>query len=206
MAQRSQVNGTGGRSREGGFTIGELLIAMAMIGVTAVLGVQPLRGLRDSQRTRSAVTIVQSALNMAKGRAVATNQVARVDFTPGGLSTSERFFVVYMDADLDGAIGPGEIAAAALPNRVEYAGMLGYRLPANMQFAQPNGTSVGPLGIPVAADGVTFTNNEIAFYPDGTTTEPGHLTMLDQQQRTYAMTVTVGGAIRVFRFDGSGWK
>ncbi len=193
-------------ARHGGFTLVELLIVMALVALGAGLGIHSFRNYREGQRARAAAAEVVSVLTLAKGRAAAANRPAIVDFAPGGLSTSEGFFLVYLDTDMDGVMDPGEVAAAGLPNAVQHAGMIGYLLPKGIQFQQPSDASVGPLGLSVVADGVTFTNNAVTILPDGTAPEAGHVTLEDGVARQYAVTVTAGGAVRRFRYDGSGWQ
>jgi hypothetical protein len=58
----------------------------------------------------------------------------------------------------------------------------------------------------VVPDGVTFTNNAVTILPDGTAVESGHVTLEDAVARQHAITLTAGGAVRRYRFDGSSWR
>lgn len=189
-----------------GFTLVEMLIVLVLVGTAVGFSIESFRNFREAQRARSGATQLLTVLNTAKSRAVTLNQVAIVDFSPGGLATSDGFYEVFIDLDDDGVRDAGENAAANLTDVTSRSGMIGYQLPANMSFAQPGGVATGPLGIPTAADGVTFTGDLISFFPDGTSPEAGHVTMVDPSGRTFAVTLTAGGAVRVYRLNGSTWQ
>jgi len=188
-----------------GFTLVEMLIVMVMVGTAVGFGIDGLRGYREVQRAQSGAVQVVQAINFAKARAIATNQPAIIDFDPGSLAPGQGFYQVYLDSNRNSVRDSAEVSAANVPNATDRGGMLGYQLPANMGFDQP-AASTGPLGLPTAVDGVTFTNNQLAVLPDGTAAESGHLTLMDPTGRTFAITVTVGGAVRMYRYDGSGWR
>lgn len=189
-----------------GFTLVELLTGLALVGIGTAASMPMINSYREAQRTRGAVMQVQLALNIAKNRAAAMNQVVRVDFAPGALTTAAGFFTAYVDLNRDGTLDAGEIEAAALPNTVKRSGMLGYELPIGISFDQPNGASTGPYGMATTSDGVTFTNNAFSIFPDGTIGEAGHVAIRDQTDRSYAIALTAGGSTRAFYFDGSEWK
>lgn len=189
-----------------GFTLPELMIALVVISIGAALGFPALRDYREAQRTRAEATTIQAVLNLAKNRAATMNRVVRVDFAPGSLTPSERFFTVFIDQNRDGTLDPGEIAAARLPNTVRAGGMAGYGLSKRIAFGPPAGASTGPLGVPVTADGVTFNGDQVALLPDGTASQAGHAMIRDGKGNAYAITLSVGGAVRVFSYDGTNWK
>lgn len=189
-----------------GFTLVELLILLALVGTAVGFSIESLSNFREAQRARSGVTRLLTVLDTAKSRAVTLDQVAIVDFSPGGLSTSDGFYEVFIDLDDDGARDAGENAAANLTDVTSRGGMIGYQLPAGLSFSRPGGVATGPLGIPTAADGVTFTGDRISFFPDGTSPEAGHVTMTDASGRTFAVTLTAGGAVHVHRLNGSTWQ
>lgn len=189
-----------------GFTLVEMLIVVVLVGAAVGFGIEGLRTYRESQRAHAGAVQVVSVLNHAKSRAVTTNQSVVVDFAPGGFNTVDGFYQVYVDQDGDGSLDAGEVVAANLAEATERSGLVGYQLPSAMGFGQPTGASTGPLGLTAASDGVSFTANQVTLLPDGTVSEAGHLMLFDDDQRAYAVTLTVGGAVRMYRFDGSGWR
>jgi hypothetical protein len=46
----------------------------------------------------------------------------------------------------------------------------------------------------------------VTILPDGTAVESGHVTLEDAVARQHAITLTAGGAVRRYRFDGSSWR
>ena len=189
-----------------GFTLVEMLIVVVLVGAAVGFGIEGLRTYRETQRAHAGAVQVVTVLNHAKSRAVTMNRPVIVDLAPGGLNPSDGFYQVYADTDGDATLDAGEVAAANLAETTERSGMVGYQLPAAMGFGQPQGASTGPLGITAASDGVSFTNNQVTLLPDGTATEAGHLMLFDDDDRAYAVTLTAGGAVRMYRFDGSGWR
>ncbi len=205
QARAARAGRPAGGPGASGFTLVEALIVLTLIGAAVGISIEGFREYREVQRAKAGATQLVTVLNLAKSRAMAMNRVVVIDFAPGGLSPAQGFYQVFLDQDDDRTLDPGEDVAANLTDATERAGMVGYQLPAKMAFTSP-GMGAGPLGLPTAADGVTFTGDAVSFMPDGTASETGHVTFSDPDGRTYAVTVTAGGAVRMYRSNGKGWQ
>lgn len=181
------------------------MVALVLAAIAGTLALPAMRQYRDEQRVREAAYRVRSVLHFARGRAASMNERVGVDFGPGALSPADTFFTVYADLDRNGANDPGEVKAAAIPSPEWRSGVAGYTLGSPVVFSAPPGGGTGPLGLPVAPDGVSFTADRLTFLPDGTTDQAGHVAV-GAGGTAYAVTVGVGGAVRIWAFDGSGWQ
>ncbi len=189
-----------------GFTLVEMLMAMTLVGTAVGFSIESFRHFRETQSARAGAVQLVTVLNIAKSRAVSMNQVSVVDFSPGGLATNQGFYEVFLDVNNNAVRDSNEVALANLSDATNRNGMVGYQLPTSMYFDAPSGTLYGPLGAGVTADGVTFTNNKVMFFPDGTAAEAGHFTLMDPEGRTYGVTLTAGGAVRMYRWTGGVWQ
>lgn len=189
-----------------GMTLVELMIVVGLLGLLFTVALPSFRDYLRGRDTRSAAVAVQVAVNVAKSHAATTNRRVVLDFSPGGLSTGDGFYTAYDDLDGDGVPSAAEVDTLRLPTRAANAGIAGWRLPDGVEFGPPAGASAGPLGVPVSPDGVTFTDDRITVRPDGTAGEAGHIALRDPDGRGWAITLTAGGAVRIYHFDGSGWR
>lgn len=183
-----------------------MLIVIVLISTAAGFSIRALRSYREVQRAQAGAVQLVEVLTHAKSRAVTANQVVVVDFAPGSFNPADGFYEVFVDLNRDAVRDSGEVVAARLADPTMRGGLIGYQLPARMKFDRPDGATTGPLGIGTVADGVTFIDDKITLFPDGTASEAGHLTFEDPYGRTFAVTVTVGGAVRMYRWDGSSWR
>lgn len=64
-----------------GFSLPELLITMAMMGIVIAIGIPSFSAWRDNLRYKQAASEVANSLKTAKSRAITLNQQQRVTFT-----------------------------------------------------------------------------------------------------------------------------
>lgn len=197
---------TSRRSHTSGFTLIELLIVISILGTSAVIMAPGIRAFREAQLIRSQAARVSSVLNSARARSASMNRIVRVTFSPAGLSPSDRFYVVYADTNRNLQLDAGEDQAAGLRHETTRSGYGGYELGALLDFGRPARTGIGPFGASIDADGVSFGGNQISFFPDGTTSASGTVVLVDNDDRAYAIAISVGGATRVYGLTDGGWK
>lgn len=179
-----------------------------MIGLAAVVGLPVLHNLQEARRLESAAHELHTRVHFAKSRAAEMNQIVRIDFAPDPFTPADRFYAIYVDLNRNGALDPGEVDSIRPLRPVSKGGLRGYELPEALSFGPPAGAANGPLGVPVDADGVALADDQVAFYPDGMTSQAGHVCITDAEGRGYAVTVSAGGATRVYGFDRNAtqWK
>ena len=195
-----------GARTERGFTLTEVLIVMATVGVAAAITFPAITEYRENQRLRSQAAAVQARIASARARSAATNQIVRVTFSPSTMTPADGFFTMYLDRNRNAQLDGGEVAAANFTGGVMKNSVLGFELQKHLSFGRPTGATVDPLGATFATDGVSFTNDEIVFAPDGTAAEAGAIGIVDGTGKGYAVTVSIGGATRAYYFDGTSWR
>jgi len=189
-----------------GFTLTEVLIVLATIGVAAAITFPAVHQYRENQRLRSQAAVLAARINAARSRSAGTNQLVRVSFAPSTMTPSDGFFTMYLDRNRNAQLDAGEVEAAAFTDGVMKNSVLGFELDGKLSFGRPTGATLDPLGGTLAIDGVSFTNDQITFSPDGTSAESGSIGIVDANGKGYAVTVSIGGATRVYYFDGTAWK
>ncbi|MFQ5890354.1 MAG: Tfp pilus assembly protein FimT/FimU [Gemmatimonadota bacterium] len=189
-----------------GFTLIELLIVLTILGTAYLLATPGFRQYQQAQLIRSGATQISLVFGSARSRAAGLNQVVRVSFAPATLTPADGFFTAYADTNRNMALDAGEVEVAALPRASSRSGIAGFELPETLRFAAPEAVSAGPLGIPIEPDGVSFPGDQVAFFPDGTASTSGHAIIVGPRNRSYAVTVSAGGATRVFSLSGGGWR
>jgi prepilin-type N-terminal cleavage/methylation domain-containing protein len=86
---------------ERGFTLNELVIVVAIIGILSTMAIPSFQGYMAKNRLKGAARMVFSDLMAAKMKAVTLNQKVKVSF--GG-----QIYRIWNDADSDGTVAENE--------------------------------------------------------------------------------------------------
>ncbi|MFN0121142.1 MAG: Tfp pilus assembly protein FimT/FimU [Blastocatellia bacterium] len=196
-----------------GFTMAELLIVTAIVGVTAAVATPSVISSVRGYRMRSAGQQIIQALQTAKFQAIRTNSRAQVRFS----ETNKTIQVVNLSAT--GVV----VAGPAIP------------LPPGVEFKLATDTVTAPADITNAASQVlpgqqtndkqavsfpasgtyrvaTFTSRGVPGNTDGSIMEPGVVNWIylgNAHGETQAVTMSSGGSFRIYKRrenDASGWK
>lgn len=179
---------------------------MAIMSLGIAVSYPGIRRYRQAELIRAQATRVSLLLNTARTRSAAMNRVVRLTFAPPSLNPSNGFFAIYADANLNLQIDSAEVAAARIPTTASMAGVQGFELEDGVTLGRPGGMPTGPLGVAVDVDGVSFTGDQVSFFPDGTAAEAGNIVLLGPAGRAYAVTVSAGGATRIYSMSNGNWR
>lgn len=89
-----------------GFTMLEIVIVLALIGILTAIAVPGIKNWQEAQRVTSAAMGIRAALQGAKAAAIKNQTRAVVSFTPG--TGSSGGYEVFIDDDSDGIRDAGE--------------------------------------------------------------------------------------------------
>lgn len=197
------------RSRAGGFTLVELVVTLAVVGILIGVGVPMYVARLPETRLRSAAHDLLGELRMARSLAVANDTPYFVCFSGNGAVQVDR---------VDDPAAAADCASASTPT--ERSADLASAYP-GVRYGFAAGVADCPAGGGVAADPLEFTSDRAVFTPKGASTtgsQPGapvqavgriYLTNPDTvPQQTYCLEVqgTVGN-VRLLKWDAGagGW-
>jgi prepilin-type N-terminal cleavage/methylation domain-containing protein len=195
------VNRVANRNPEAGWTLIELVVALALAGLLAALAAPPLLRAVSANRMRLAASEVATSMQLA--RAYAVRHSARVGLRFDTRGAGKVTWTLYRDGDGDGVLA-GDIAAGTDP-MVREAQL--QRLGAAARFGFPPGPAPRDPGDPRRRldrleDPIRFNRSDMAsFDPLGTAT-PGTVYLTDGRELLVAVRVTSRtGRVRVLRYD-----
>jgi len=217
------------KRREGGFTLVELMMVIAITLVITSLSVYNLLGDLPKYRLRSSANKVAATLQYLKIRAVTTNRMAWLDVnydTPGS-----NYFTGFVDnAPYNQADNPADYDDSHLDFTDTVGGVDCFKLPPTISFGFPTGYTSGPgpdnTSFPGAGNYIT--TKGIGSYPPGTNGgylgyRPTGVPVINLQASMtapnavviyltntlgegYAVSVQITGRVKVFKWSNGVWQ
>ncbi len=200
-----------------GFTLVELVIALAVVTLMLAMGVPSFSDYNRAQKVKSAATAIHVQMQKARMEAIKRNNNVGLELVAG----SPNQLRLFEDNDGDNDYGDGD------NNGVRNVGeptLLTVNLEDDILF-NTNAGGAGPDGDPIPAaanEGVTFPGSHpvrtLVYAPNGAVFTNGgtvydgavYLKLTEDDSvpdiPEYAVTVGQFGAIQLYRFDGATWQ
>jgi prepilin-type N-terminal cleavage/methylation domain-containing protein len=170
-----------------GFSLPEVLTAISLFGVIGAVAVSNFVSYMPGYRVRGAA--LQIAGDMNQARLAAIKEVKQYYYVPQGGTT----YRINYDNGAGGQTVLKTVDVAANYPQVRF-GTTGIG-------SDPYGAAGTPAAVPAAT--IIFNSDGTVVNPAGVYVEPTVIGTTHVQQ---GVTVTAGGRIRVWHYDGSAWK
>ena len=192
-----------GKNSSRGFTIIELLIGLVVILILAAFAIPNTVAALRAYRLSGSAHAVAHQLSLARLRAETEFTNAQLVIDPVAnsyslqLCTTPTNTLGAADGKADNCTSAGDYnneGTQFLASGISFGfGPAGSAAGGQSPMKQTIQTRFNSRGVPILLDGSGNTNpNDVIYLTDG-------------QANTFAISVTVGGHARVWRYDGSGW-
>ncbi|MBW2075598.1 MAG: GspH/FimT family pseudopilin [Deltaproteobacteria bacterium] len=176
--------------RSQGFSVVELIIVMAIIGVLMVIAVPDFLGYSPRARVKSAARDIVSNMQQARINAIKSSSSWAIQF-----DTGSACYRVLSDDGADDTWNTGDDTVYRTVNLSDYPGV-SYGSGASPQN-RPGGS--------YPSDGVSFSSNRVTFKSNGTS-ESGTVYVQNGDGDTFAVgSLAATGRIKCWHNYGSGW-
>jgi prepilin-type N-terminal cleavage/methylation domain-containing protein len=193
------------RDNTSGFTLIELMIVMALMGLLVAIGAPRFEALNRINRLKTGVRQVAISIQNARLTAISANRRCYMDFALGTLTPADSFFTVWLDVNGDQMYDNGEIDSTRIGLPDTKDGYQGMKLPRGVAFGAGNASS-GPDGMALVSDGVDFDGTDLLGFNargEGTT---GVIYLKAEDGTTFAITVSRMGRVRTWQWGDNQWK
>jgi len=180
-----------------GFTLVELVIVIAMIGILSAIVVPRLR-VSPQTKVRQAALQLARDLEFGRTRALATRSASRIAF-----STTDQTYVGYLDFDRNGVFAQSSAESDSL------GGFRFRALEPGVTFGRSG--SVPDLPNLAGSGTITLPNVRIDFDTRGLTAPLAtkgviYLTSSDDATAVAAVSISGGAGIRAWVYRGGAWQ
>lgn len=207
---------------KGGFTIVELLIVIAIIGILAVIGVPEINRFSADYKVRTCATDLIQNMKVARAMAIKENREYIVVFDTANnryligfdgdvvqdnnlITTNSDTFGICKDIDND-RLPEGDVPHSApnadIPECVKVINLS--NCGNSVVFGFPGSTPIGPGGTTVPASGENFNSSVADFNPDGSAGNIGSV-YFQHTERGYSYCARVSNsaaAMNMWKWNG----
>lgn len=174
---------------QSGFTMLELLIAVAIIGIAAGLAMPNLIGFMANYRLKDAASRLYSDMQDTKLNAIKQNKDWAIVFNAGAGK-------YYICSD-KGGDNSWDLDQNTIEKEVTISGKSG------VSFG--HGSATTSAGTSFGDDDITFNNNYATFNPAGSGLS-GYVYLENNKKTTYAVGMESTGFISIKKWNGSKWQ
>ena len=174
-----------------GFTMLELLIVIAVIGITAAMGFPTFMAQRDQARIKRAGRDLVSHFQMARINAMRDGRIWVIVFD----TTGNTYKLV--DTGADSELNTEDDVTAKEIKLSDYG---------DVSYGIGEGVGGRPGG-EAPDDGVSFSGNRVQFLSDGSSLQSGTVYVVNGKGQTFAVgSITRTGRIKAWADYGQGWE
>ena len=176
-----------------GFTIIEMMIVIAIIGILSMIAVPDFLGLTSRARLKSAARDIVSNMQLARVKAIRDGSPWAVQF-----DTGDARYRVLSNKGADGNWNTGDDTVYKTVNLSDYSGV---------SYGSDHGPRATGLSDP--ADGVSFNshNSNRAIFNSNGTSSAGIVYVKNGDGDTFAVgAASAAGRVKAWRNYGSGWE
>jgi prepilin-type N-terminal cleavage/methylation domain-containing protein len=177
--------------RKGGFTIVELVVALAIMGIAVSVAIPGFSRWLPDYRLKAAATDLYANLQLAKMSAVRDNAEWAIAFN----KDFDAYQIRFGTGVNGGYADPGAFGVDKTVILKNYGGGVCFG----------HGSATAALG-GGWDDEITFANNTVVFKPRGMAEPEGYVYVQNQKNATYAVGSLTTGLILMRKWTGTAWE